>query len=192
MWTPFTIKTARSFEQSDTTYSATHCDVSQKTRTIKQAAVEISHNEFFKFSPHLRVLSDVESSEGVWSVVPSAWGRQRIEEQEMLFLRDVMLMFTATLLVKQNGSCLSHKQNTSFNCTRIYNHLLGPPPYGRSRILEFISQLHSARREVITALSGRISARMGAAVAQFVEALRYKPEGRGFCSGWWRWNFSLT
>jgi hypothetical protein len=31
-----------------------------------------------------------------------------------------------------------------------------------------------------------------AAVAQLVEALRYKPEGRGFDSRWCHWNFSLT
>ena len=30
------------------------------------------------------------------------------------------------------------------------------------------------------------------AVAQFVEALRYKLEGRGFDFLWCRWNFSLT
>ena len=30
------------------------------------------------------------------------------------------------------------------------------------------------------------------AVAQLVEALRYKPEGRGFHSRWCHWNFSLT
>jgi hypothetical protein len=29
----------------------------------------------------------------------------------------------------------------------------------------------------------------GAAVAQLVEALRYKPEGRGFDSGWCQWIF---
>ena len=29
-------------------------------------------------------------------------------------------------------------------------------------------------------------------VAQFIEALRYKPEGRGFDSRWCHWNFSLT
>jgi hypothetical protein len=29
-------------------------------------------------------------------------------------------------------------------------------------------------------------------VAQMVEALRYKPEGRGFDSRWRHWNFSLT
>jgi len=29
-------------------------------------------------------------------------------------------------------------------------------------------------------------------VAQLVEALRYKPEGRWFDSRWFRWNFSLT
>ena len=32
----------------------------------------------------------------------------------------------------------------------------------------------------------------GHAVAQLVEALRYKPEGRGFDSQWFHWNFSLT
>ena len=32
----------------------------------------------------------------------------------------------------------------------------------------------------------------GYAVAQLVEALRYKPEGRGFESRWCHWNFSLT
>jgi len=29
-------------------------------------------------------------------------------------------------------------------------------------------------------------------VAQLVEALRYKPEGRGFYPPWCHWNFSLT
>jgi hypothetical protein len=29
-------------------------------------------------------------------------------------------------------------------------------------------------------------------VAQLVEALRYKPEGRGFDSPWCHWDFSLT
>jgi hypothetical protein len=29
----------------------------------------------------------------------------------------------------------------------------------------------------------------GHAVAQLVEALRYKPEGRGFDSRWYHWNF---
>jgi hypothetical protein len=29
-------------------------------------------------------------------------------------------------------------------------------------------------------------------VAQLIEALRYKPEGRGFDSRWGDWNFSLT
>ena len=28
----------------------------------------------------------------------------------------------------------------------------------------------------------------GHAVAQLVEVLRYKPEGRGFDSRWWHWN----
>ena len=33
---------------------------------------------------------------------------------------------------------------------------------------------------------------LGHAVAQLVEALRYKSEGRGFDSRWCHWNFSLT
>jgi len=33
---------------------------------------------------------------------------------------------------------------------------------------------------------------LGHAVAQLVEALRYKPEGRGFDFRWCHWNFSLT
>ena len=33
---------------------------------------------------------------------------------------------------------------------------------------------------------------LGQAVVQFVEALRYKPEGRGFDSRWCHWNFSFT
>jgi hypothetical protein len=32
----------------------------------------------------------------------------------------------------------------------------------------------------------------GHEVAQVVEALRYKPEGRGFDSQWCHWNFLLT
>jgi len=43
------------------------------------------------------------------------------------------------------------------------------------------------RREI-----SRLRLRLGNAVAQLVEALRYKPEGRGFDSQWCHWNFSLT
>ena len=32
----------------------------------------------------------------------------------------------------------------------------------------------------------------GHAVAQLVEAVHYKPEGRGFDSRWYHWNASLT
>ena len=38
----------------------------------------------------------------------------------------------------------------------------------------------------------RLLYRFGTAVAQLVEALRYKSEGRGFDSRWCHWNFSLT
>jgi hypothetical protein len=33
---------------------------------------------------------------------------------------------------------------------------------------------------------------LGYAVTQLIEALRYKPEGRGFDSRWSHWNFSVT
>jgi hypothetical protein len=36
------------------------------------------------------------------------------------------------------------------------------------------------------------SYKRGHAVAQLVEALRFKPEGRGFDFRWCHWNFSLT
>ena len=38
----------------------------------------------------------------------------------------------------------------------------------------------------------RLRVKCGQAVAQLVEALRYKPEGRGFDSLWCHWNFLLT
>jgi hypothetical protein len=38
----------------------------------------------------------------------------------------------------------------------------------------------------------RVFINWGHAVAQFVEALRYKPEGRGFDSRWCHWIFSLA
>jgi hypothetical protein len=34
--------------------------------------------------------------------------------------------------------------------------------------------------------------KLGHAVAQLVEELLYKPEGRGFDSRWCHWNFSVT
>jgi hypothetical protein len=37
-----------------------------------------------------------------------------------------------------------------------------------------------------------VTAQLGHAVAHLVEALRYKPEGRGFDSRCCHWNFSLT
>jgi hypothetical protein len=39
---------------------------------------------------------------------------------------------------------------------------------------------------------GEFLASLLAAVAQLVEALRYKPEGRGFDSRWCHWNSLLT
>jgi len=47
----------------------------------------------------------------------------------------------------------------------------------------------SLKKKKITAF---ILKRLGHAVAQLVETLRYKPEGRGFDFRWYHWNFSLT
>jgi hypothetical protein len=41
-------------------------------------------------------------------------------------------------------------------------------------------------------IAGSIELLKRHAVAQLVEALRYKPEGRGFDSQWCHWNFSLA
>jgi hypothetical protein len=41
---------------------------------------------------------------------------------------------------------------------------------------------------IFVAVQYKVGARGGAVV----EALRYKPEGRGFDSRWCHWNFSLT
>jgi hypothetical protein len=38
----------------------------------------------------------------------------------------------------------------------------------------------------------KLFSKTGRAVAHLVEALRHKPEGRGFDSQWCQWNFSLT
>jgi len=47
--------------------------------------------------------------------------------------------------------------------------------------------------QFLTEVSGQhTDLRREHAVAQLVEALRYKPEGRGFDSRWYHWNFSLT
>jgi hypothetical protein len=48
---------------------------------------------------------------------------------------------------------------------------------------------------VVRATSAKFDLRAGNVkllVAQLGEALRYKPEGRGFNSRWCHWNFSLT
>ena len=65
------------------------------------------------------------------------------------------------------------------------------------RKLEWLDRRNSrpARRNLIK--FGQVMWRLlladrGRAVAQLGEALRYKPEGRGFDYRWRHWNFSLT
>ena len=50
----------------------------------------------------------------------------------------------------------------------------------------------SCTRNLGYLFSAAIPILWGHAVAQLVEALRYKPEGPGFDSRWCHWNFSLT
>ena len=45
---------------------------------------------------------------------------------------------------------------------------------------------------LLSILYSPIVSERGHAVAQLVEALRFKPEGRGFDSRWCQWIFSLT
>ena len=54
------------------------------------------------------------------------------------------------------------------------------------------SMYDSLYRDKKDELNERKIMRQGYAVAQLVEALRYKPEGRGFDSRWSHWNFSVT
>ena len=64
-----------------------------------------------------------------------------------------------------------------------------PPPTNSINTSCFSSTLKCSRTHFIQLC---ISCREGHAVAQLVEALRYKSEGRGFDSRWCHWNFSLT
>jgi hypothetical protein len=61
--------------------------------------------------------------------------------------------------------------------------------------LQFLKDFvgHAVERNFLTSfILLCMSQGMGYAVAQLVEALRYKLEGRGFDSRWCHWNFSLT
>ena len=57
------------------------------------------------------------------------------------------------------------------------------------KFLETVKQKHTQRCQNVL---GMLKYRKGHAVAQLVEALSYRPEGRGFDSRWCHWNFSLT
>ena len=61
----------------------------------------------------------------------------------------------------------------------------------RKRVGRIMRQSY-ARKEIHSVFWKNNLDKEGHAVAQLVEALRYKPEGRGFDSRWCHWNFSLT
>ena len=62
------------------------------------------------------------------------------------------------------------------NCIRLGEHGVGSP----------------LGADTFPSSPGRQVQSGGHAVAQLVDGLLYKPEGRGFYSRWCRWNFSLT
>jgi hypothetical protein len=76
--------------------------------------------------------------------------------------------------------------------TKFWRKVL-PPSSGKKTKLSryFVRRL---RINYVKVLSGFRTIRIdrGHAVAQLVEALRYKSEGRGFDSLWCHWNYSLT
>jgi len=72
-------------------------------------------------------------------------------------------------------------QHSDFMISRTYSIVL------LTHLLERAYDLSSARR-----IYDQYILQFWNAVAQLVEALRYKPEGRGFDSRWCHWNFSLT
>jgi len=65
-------------------------------------------------------------------------------------------------------------------------------PQCSERLLNSTVVPASVHRTAVNAFTGPIDLKPGNAVAQLVEELRYKPEGRGFDSRWCHWNFSLT
>jgi hypothetical protein len=70
--------------------------------------------------------------------------------------------------VKSGVRYSSVKSGVRYSCVKIFNQ-------HPQNIFKFPNNIH-----------------MGHTVAQLVEALRYKPEGRGFDSQWCHWNFSVT
>jgi hypothetical protein len=61
-----------------------------------------------------------------------------------------------------------------------------------SRVMSAFLKQISPEDDVTKVEMFKVQYRWGQGVAQLVEALRYKSEGRGFDSRWCHWNFSLT
>jgi hypothetical protein len=55
-----------------------------------------------------------------------------------------------------------------------------------------VGRAAEAWRQPPTPSSAKVKERVEYSLAQLVEAMRYKPEGRGFDSRWSHWNFSVT
>ena len=78
--------------------------------------------------------------------------------------------------------CAKHSLCTWLNCAEAFQHM----PLHISVTVTECSQCGYNTVHYVHEGGGRT------AVAQLVEALRYKSEGRGFDSRWCHWNFSLT
>jgi hypothetical protein len=74
-----------------------------------------------------------------------------------------------------------------------YQHLLFASVNKLNKGIEASQVTHNYVYDCLTACKNYFFIIYGGhAVTQLVEALRYKPEGRGFDSRWCHWNFPLT
>ena len=84
----------------------------------------------------------------------------------------------------KSSGCVIIKCQGIYYITKIEANLLAPS--------QKLTIKHLEGSILFDGFFGRSSNLPGYAVAQLVEALRYKSEGRGFDSRWCHWNFSLT
>ena len=79
-----------------------------------------------------------------------------------------------------------------YSCKTLFVFRTVIPPIIRSSKLHMRQQAYVKQLLLRAASGDEIASSMRHTVAQLVETLRYKPEGRGFDSRWFHWNFSLT
>jgi hypothetical protein len=116
-----------------------------------------------------------------------------------LYWRNILVVILSTLWRITNNANLTKMTNKMQLCRTIYYSIF---PSLLNMFQPISSLIIRSFWAVITASGFTHVCRLrplswlsytdGHAVAQLVEALRYKPEGRGFHSRWCHWNFSLT